>query len=205
MTVPNIPNQVSFIGTGSVGPFTFAFPFFNNNEILAIVTDLSGNATTALVASLIGANTNTGGVLTLVNALPVGFVLSITRIVIIEQQTELPDGGPFFAQTIESALDYLTMICQQLVGQIQTIRFVNTAVGTISYIEGDSSLGIDTIQYAGNGELVVWKKDATANIVKILPPEGWTINRNTEYDLYTQGDYARFIASPTSNDIIRIG
>ena len=204
MTVPALPIFSVFLGTGSIGPFTFAFPFLDNSEITAIVTDPLGNTTTAIVASLTGALTDTGGSLTLVNPLLAGYTLTITRILPIEQQIELPDGGPFFATTIEAALDYLTMICQQLVTQIAAIVTIKTAVGMITYVEGDATLGIYTIQYAGNGELVAWKKDATANVVKVLPPAGWTIAGQTEYDLYLQGESARFFPSSTSNNLVKV-
>jgi hypothetical protein len=114
MTVPNLSNSVSFIGTGSTGPFTFAFPFFDNSEIVSTVTDLSGNVTTALVSGLTGAGTNTGGTLTLVNALATGYTLTITRIVPIAQTVQLPDGGPFFAATIEKMFDMVVMMIQQI-------------------------------------------------------------------------------------------
>jgi hypothetical protein len=205
MTVPNLPNFAVFIGSGSTGPFTFSFPFLDNSEIISTVTDLSGNVTIPLIAVLTGAGTDTGGVITLVNPLAAGFVLTITRVLIIDQQTELPDGGPFFAATIEAALDYLTMICQQLETEIQATHTVATVAGSISYIEGNANLGVYTVQYSGNGELVVWKIDPTANIVKILPPAGWTISGLTEFDLRTQYDRARFFPSPTSNNLVRVG
>ena len=207
MTVPNLSNQVSFIGSGTTGPFTFAFPFLDNSEITAIAADRSGYQTPPLIASLTGAGTDTGGTLTLVDPLMAGFILTITRILVIDQQTELPDGGPFFASTIEAALDYLTMICQQLETEIQTAHttVTVTVAGSTTYVEGNASLGVATIQYVGNGELVVWKIDPTANLVKILPPIGWTICGLTEFHLYTQFDRARFFPSPTSNNLVRVG
>ncbi len=205
MTVPALPNYSTFAGNGSPGPFTWAFPFLDNSEIIAVVTDPFRNTTGAIIASLTGAGSDTGGSMTLVNPLLAGYQLTITRILPIQQQTQLPDGGPFFATTIEAALDYLTMICQQLVTQLAAVVIVETAVGTITYKEGDATAGIYTIQYAGNGELVAWKIDPTANVVRILPPAGWTIEFQPYSDLFTQGDSARFFPSSTSNNLIKVG
>ena len=207
MTVPALPNFFVFLGTGSTGPFTFSFPFLDNSEIVATITDPFGNLTNALVASLTGAGSDTGGSLTLTTALAVGYTLTVSRQLPIEQETTLPDGGPFFAATIEAALDYLTMICQQLQTNITANASVTvTTVGLITYTEIDGSTGSQTVQYSGAGELVVWRKDGvTANLVKIIPPAGWTIMGQTEYDLPVQWEWARFIASPTSNNVQRIG
>jgi hypothetical protein len=205
--VPALPNYATFIGTGSIGPFTFAFPFLDNSEIVAIIADPSGNIINALIASLTGAGTSTGGALTLTTALAVGYTLTIARQLPIEQQTTLPDGGPFFAATIEAALDYLTMICQQLqtVNNAQSI-VVTTTPNTTTYVEIDGSTGPKTVQYSGTGELVVWRKDGvTANVVKIIPPVGWTIMGQAEYDLDVQWLWSRFVASPSSSNVQKVG
>ena len=73
-----------------------------------------------------------------------------------------------------------------------------------TYEEIDATTGPQTIQYSGTGELVVWRKDNTNNLVKIIPPIGWTITETTEYDLI-QYEWARFVASPSSNNVQRIG
>ena len=122
MTIANLPNYALFVGTGSTGPFTFSFVFLDNAEISATVTDLSGNVTNLtqnIGYSVSGAGSDTGGSVTLAVALTTGYILTVTRTMPIEQDTSLPNQGPFFATTIEAALDYLTMICQQLETEIE--------------------------------------------------------------------------------------
>jgi len=117
MTIANLPNYASFTGTGSVGPFTFSFVFLEDSEISVEITDLLGIVvllTQNVDYVVAGAGNNAGGSVTLMTALTTGWTLEVKRTLPLEQSLELPDQGPFFAPAIEAALDYLTMICQQL-------------------------------------------------------------------------------------------
>ena len=164
MTVPNLPNSAIFQGSGSSGPFTFAFPFFENSDIVATVADPSGNTSNAVVDSITGAGTDTGGSLTLTDPLLSGYSLTITRSMQIEQQTTLPNGGPFFAATIESAFDYLTMIDQQLatrIGSIETrgftINLTQVSAGTVVTTPVPTQYGNVVVNLPVSGTVKVMK------------------------------------------------
>lgn len=135
MTVPAVPNYATFAGNGTTGPFTFNFPFQLSTDLVAAVTDQYGSITPALVASITGAGSDTGGSISLTAALPVGSSLTVFRIMPLAQQTQLPNGGPYFAATIEAALDYLTMLCQQLQESIDRLS------NTVTYVNADPATG----------------------------------------------------------------
>jgi len=117
MIVQAISNEVTYIGTGSVGPFTFSFNFYEDTDLVVTIIDLLGVHTIlALNAdyTVTGAGSDTGGSITLTVALTNDYTLTIVRTLPIEQDTSLPNQGPYFASAIEAALDYIIMVCQQL-------------------------------------------------------------------------------------------
>lgn len=130
MTIANLPNFATFNGSGSTGPFLFAFPFLDDSQI-SVEKTVAG-VTTALTPNVdftvSGAGSSSGGSVTLTVALAVGSTLTVTRTMPIEQATSLPNQGPFFATTVEAAFDYLTMICQQLQAQITLNPFLGLGV-----------------------------------------------------------------------------
>jgi archaellin len=124
MTIANLPNFATFNGSGSTGPFLFTFVFLDDSQIS--VEKTTAGVTTALTPNVdftvSGAGSDSGGSVTLTVALAVGSSITVTRTVPIEQDTSLPNQGPYFAATIEAAFDYLTMICQQLQAQIDDLK-----------------------------------------------------------------------------------
>ena len=129
MTVPNLPSFKVFTGSGSTGPFSFSFPFDADSDLEVTVTDLDGNITLLALNidyTVIGGD-GLGGSVTLADALTTDYALIVSRILPIIQGTILPNQGPYFAPTIEKALDFLTMVSQQLKAEIeQGITVTNT-------------------------------------------------------------------------------
>ena len=120
MTVPFLPSYKVFIGSGSTGPFTFAFPFYDPSNIVVVKTNLTTQVSQTLVPNIDYTLTGVSGAasVTLPAALPTGYSLTISRILPIEQDASLPNGGPFFSVTVETEFDYLTMLIQQLQAEI---------------------------------------------------------------------------------------
>jgi hypothetical protein len=270
MTVAALPNFKQFIGTGSTGPFTFAFTFDSNTELS--VTVAGAGVVTLSPAhdyAVSGAGSSLGGSVTLTNALAVGSVLTVTRTLALEQDASLPNQGPFFSTTIEFALDRIVKMLQQLnqlivqtnqlivqtnqalaqailnalephlivnvttspnlstyINVDATLGDVTVQIGgaitavvdggsssssgsildggtslvtTFTIIDGGVSLQSSTVPFSGSSEIVVIKNDISANIVKILPPDGWTICGLSEYDLSVGGETVRLYPSLTNN------
>lgn len=215
MTVPALPNYITFAGNGTTGPFSFSFPFPQNSDLTASVIDSSGSITSAQIASITGAGSDTGGSVTLVTALIVGSTLTVYRSLPVQQQTQLPNGGPYFAATVEAALDYLTMLVQQLQTTVAITPKAVTSPSTTTFVNADASAGggsagIDggiigaSVQYAGSGQLTVIKNDSTQYLVAVLPPTGKLICGRAEYDLSIGGESASFYPDIAGN-LNRVG
>lgn len=114
-----------------------------------------------------------------VTALPVGWQIAIYRTEPITQGLSLTTQGPFPAASIMGALDYLTMICQQLqeqlnrcvkypIGQVPTTTDVNDFIaavnaiimtppiqGTYAYVKAIAALDPTTPRFAIASDLGV--------------------------------------------------
>jgi hypothetical protein len=121
----------SFIGNGSANNFSFSFPVFAQGDITVTVTLTATGVVTTLILgtdyTVLGLNPAgsppTTGSITLVNSsqawltvgnLSTGYSLQISRVMQIAQATSIRNQGPYYPETIEAALDYLTMLIQQL-------------------------------------------------------------------------------------------
>lgn len=115
MTLLVEDSSKTFIGAGTVGPFTWTWRFFDNDDITAKRISDEG-VETALVETtdytLTGANTYQGGVLTLVAVLAVGETLYVERNSPALQEVDLRNQGDFFPETYEEALDKTVAMVQ---------------------------------------------------------------------------------------------
>lgn len=114
-------NSISgpYAGAGTTGPFTVNFRFLDQAHLRVIRTDNTGEHVLVLTTdyTVAGVGNPTGSV-TLVAALPVGQTLTIIRNVPQTQEADYVQNDDFPAQSHETALDKLTMICQQISEQL---------------------------------------------------------------------------------------
>lgn len=110
-----------FVGSGSTGPFSFAFKVFQASDVLVVKVQTSTNIETTLalttdytVSLNPDQNSNPGGTITLVSALAVGYKMVISSQVPYLQETDLTNQGGFYPEVITDALDKLTIETQQL-------------------------------------------------------------------------------------------
>jgi hypothetical protein len=113
MTVPANLNRVDYTGTGSAGPFTVPFPFYDASHLTVLQTDALFNQTTLTGWTATGAGGPSGAV-TLAAACPVGSTLTIMRIVPLTQITSIKNQEAFFPEVHEQEMDLLAMADQQL-------------------------------------------------------------------------------------------
>jgi len=125
MTVSTTTNKITYSGNGAttVFPFSFSTPAVAS-DIQVIYVDPSGNSTTlastvytivfnpatTLNPTPVGGSVtyNPGGI-----PIPTGSTLTILRQLPLQQNTSLTNQISLFQQTIELALDYVTMLVQQ--------------------------------------------------------------------------------------------
>lgn len=118
MTISTTTNRAQFSGSGTTGPFPFTFKVFAAGDLTVIKT-VSGSDTTLTITTDYSVSLNAdqnndpGGEITLVSALAVGQTLTVLREVDTSQETDITNGGGFYPEVIENALDKLTMLVQQ--------------------------------------------------------------------------------------------
>ena len=113
MTVPANLNRVDYTGTGSAGPFTVPFPFYDTSHLTVLQTDALFNQTTLTGWTATGAGGPSGAV-TLAAACPVGSTLTIMRVVPLTQITSIKNQEAFYPEVHEQEMDLLAMADQQL-------------------------------------------------------------------------------------------
>jgi hypothetical protein len=113
MTVPANLNRVDYTGTGSAGPFTVPFPFYDASHLTVLQTDALFNQTTLTGWTATGAGGPSGAV-TLAAACPFGSTLTILRLVPLTQITSIKNQEAFFPEVHEQEMDLLAMADQQL-------------------------------------------------------------------------------------------
>lgn len=132
MTI-NSTNRLAgpFIGAGTTATFPFTFKVFDQTDLDVVTLDVATGAIAVLaltadytVALNPDQDTSPGGSITLVAAgqagsvLTTGFTLTITTDMAALQGLELTNGGGFYPDVINSALDTLTILVQQLATQL---------------------------------------------------------------------------------------
>lgn len=108
-----------FTGNGVQTSFPFTFRVFTAADLLATVTDTSGNTTELVLSSdyIVSVNADQdgapGGTLTMLTPLASGYKLELTTALEATQQTDITNAGGFYPQVVENALDKLTILLQQ--------------------------------------------------------------------------------------------
>lgn len=130
MTIRNQVSSVTAEGNGVTTSWTFTFLIPTTASCQVQVYDTTVDpATTSSIGSsqfsVSGIGVTTGGTLTYPlsgSPLSTGQYLTISRVLPIVQETSIRNQGNFYPAAVESALDNLTMIAQQLNADIQAIE-----------------------------------------------------------------------------------
>jgi len=109
-----------FIGSGTTGPFPFAFKVFVASDLLCVKINTSTSVESTLILTTdytvslnADQNANPGGSVTLTSAMSSSFQLVIASQVEYLQETDLQNQGGFYPEVITDALDKLTILLQQ--------------------------------------------------------------------------------------------
>lgn len=129
MTVSTTSNRVVALGNGITTVFNFSFIGVAAADLTVIYTDSSGTETT-LTSSQYSVTLNApgpgqlwgyGGSVTYpLSGSPIasGTSLTIDRVLPLTQLTSIANQGDFYPNAVEQALDYVTMVTQQLQDEI---------------------------------------------------------------------------------------
>lgn len=129
MTVSSTTTKASYSGNGSTTVFAVPFYFLQNADLLVILRSSAGVETTQVLGtnySVTGAGNENGGSLTMTVAPPTGTTLTILRNAAATQETDLLPNDRLPAESLETALDKLTMLVQQL--DEESARYLKVAL-----------------------------------------------------------------------------
>jgi hypothetical protein len=117
MTIVTTTNRVFYVGNGATTVWTYGFLIPDASEVVVQLTNTTTGVVTTLTAlqySITGIGNSSGGTVTYSPALATGNTITIQRVLPVTQQTSLSNQGGFYPNVVEAALDYLTMVTQQL-------------------------------------------------------------------------------------------
>lgn len=134
MTVAAENTPDSYVGDDSTDTYAYTFRIFDETDLLVSTEDDEGERATLSYPddySVSGVDDPDGGDIVLVAGnLADGTLLSIRPNIPITQPIDIRNNGQFLRETMEDALDRLTMIAQQLdIVQDRTMRFSETYTG----------------------------------------------------------------------------
>lgn len=119
MTVSSTSSSVTYSGNGVTTVFPYAFPIPTEDGVVVTITNSSG-AQTVIVPptySITGIGSESGGNVTYTGGgtpLPIGSFITIERDLPLVQLTDIGNQSGYYPEVIEQALDYLTMLIQQV-------------------------------------------------------------------------------------------
>lgn len=136
----------SYIGNGSTNTYPFTYPVFVQSHLVVNIVAPSGSPSYLLVLgtdyTVLGLSPNgspaLSGNIVLINSgqawltganLTASYVITITRVVPISQNTSVRNQGDFYPETLEDALDYITMILQQVNVPNQNPIYIDIVTG----------------------------------------------------------------------------
>lgn len=117
MTLATTDSRISYSGDGTVTSFAFPYYFINDADLKVYVRDTNGTETLQTITtdySVTGAGVASGGSVTMVTPPGATDELIIYRDPAIKQETDLVENDSLPAESVETAYDLLTMICQRL-------------------------------------------------------------------------------------------
>lgn len=192
MSVTVEASSISYDGNDIADEFAVPFKFLETNDLLVRTTDDNGDTYTTLVEgvdyTVDGEGEDAGGAVTTTDPVATGTSIVIERNTDITQETDFAPQGPFPAARHETALDKLTLICQELNRRIEALEALGDLV-TVSeladaveytasfHVDGDEPEAIFPIQLvvAGgeNAKYIIWHvwKDGAESTKTDEPPQ----------------------------------
>jgi len=134
MTIASEVNRSGpYIGNGVTTIFDYEFRVLDETHIRVVRADngIESDLTLGVNYSVTGVGDNGGGTIVMATPPTATQTLTFLRAVPFTQETDLENQGPFFAETIEAALDLAVMRDQQLAESLsRTIQIPATGVGS---------------------------------------------------------------------------
>lgn len=169
MTISTTTSRAQYAGNGVTTIFSFPYRFLANGDLEVTLFDAAGTPdpqTLTTDYTVLGADNDAGGSVTMLVAPAVGETLVIRRVVALTQETDYISGDSFPAETHERALDRLTMADQQLQEQVdrsitlplddETFSGALPAIVASRFLRvNDTGTAFELVEVVDVGELVV--------------------------------------------------
>ena len=128
MTLDSTISRVQYTQAGSTTEWPVTYKFLDNEDLVVITTVDDVDTTLVLDTdySVTGAGDDEGGTVTISPAVALGTLVTIYRVVDLDQPTQLTTAGGWYPQVHEAVFDRLAMQIQQV--QEQVDRAVKTGI-----------------------------------------------------------------------------
>jgi len=156
-TVSVTANRVQYNCNGSTTSYAYTSKIYEDSELT--VTKVLAGAETTLVLNtdytVTGAGTSGGNVvLTAGSKCASGYTLTITRDIELTQETDYEDGGGLSAETLETNVDRLTLITQDLGEKVdRSFKTTQSANGPAPLLDAADERAGKYLYFDTNGDL----------------------------------------------------
>lgn len=158
MTVSSTTTKAQYSGNGTTTVFAVPFYFLLNSDLLVILRSSAGVETTQVLTTnytVTGAGNENGGSVTMLVAPPAGTTLTILRNAPATQETDLIPNDRLPAESLETALDKLTMLVQQLDEENnRAIKFATTDTAPAGTLPTSTVRAGKILSFDGSGNPV---------------------------------------------------
>lgn len=127
IAIDDVVPRIAYTATSGQTVFAIPFAFFADEDLDVYVNDVLQTLTTAYTVAGEGASDLASRKVTFVTGLTVGDSVVIVRDIIIERTTDFPTSGPFQVPSLNTQLDKIFAIMQQIANSIvRTLRLADS-------------------------------------------------------------------------------
>lgn len=154
----NIRKAGQFVGDGNPADYPFQFKVFNSEDIAAYVADADGNETQLTYPTDYSVTlnpdqeTHPGGIVRLTVPLAAGYIMTLISEMAATQPVEFTNQSGFYPRDLNTSLDRLTILVQQL--EVQIGRAMKSAVNADS---------VPTLPLPKDGSVLRWEGGKLVN------------------------------------------
>lgn len=171
MTISAAYSPAQASGNGATVAFPFTFKTFDETDLVVVLTSSAGVETTKTltthytVSLNADQNNNPGGTVTMLTAPANGETLTIARELSALQETDIANGGGFYPEVLEDALDRLTMLSQQNADILARSLRSSVAGGSVGDLPTVADRASKYLAFDANGDPVATSSTGSGPVI----------------------------------------
>lgn len=171
MTISAAYSPAQASGNGATVAFPFTFKTFAETDLVVVLTSSAGVETTKTltthytVSLNADQNNNPGGTVTMLTAPANGETLTIARELSALQETDIANGGGFYPEVLEDALDRLTMLSQQNADILARSLRSSVAGGSVGDLPTVADRASKYLAFDANGDPVATSSTGSGPVI----------------------------------------